>query len=239
MKYDCIIIEDNPPAQRILKAYISDIGTLELKQSFNDGLSAIEYLQNHSVDIIFLDIQLPKISGIDLLKIIDNKSCVILTTAYQDYALQSYEYEVVDYLLKPFSFQRFVKSIFKCEKKLNNIKSEIKKTDSETIKSSTNNQIFIKSGYEYIKVDINSIVYIKSDGDYTEIITEEKRILSSSSLKHWCENLNHNNFIQCHKSFLVNIKFITKLSGNQIITPMEQIPIGRSFKENIFNFLLE
>ncbi len=108
---NCIIIEDQPPAQRILKKYIQDIGSLHLKATFSDAIQAMEFLKTEAVDLIFLDIHLPKISGIDFLKAMQNPPHVILTTAFPDYALESYEFNVVDYLLKPFSFQRFVKAV--------------------------------------------------------------------------------------------------------------------------------
>ncbi len=109
----CIIIEDQPPAQRVLKKYIEDMGTLELKATFADALQAMEFLRKESIDLIFLDIHLPKISGMDFLKVAKNAPSVILTTAFSDYALESYEYDVVDYLLKPYSFERFVQAVSK------------------------------------------------------------------------------------------------------------------------------
>ncbi len=163
----CIIIEDQPPAQRILKKYIEDIGSLELKATFSDAIQAIDYLKLELIDLIFLDIHLPKMSGMDLLKTSANLPPVILTTAFTDYALESYEFNVVDYLLKPFSFQRFVKAVSKVS--LPDLAGQ--KTTVPPKQTLSTREIFIKSGYEHIKVAVDDIIYIKSDADYTELFT--------------------------------------------------------------------
>jgi DNA-binding LytR/AlgR family response regulator len=223
----CIIIEDQPPAQRILKKFIQDIGTLELQATFSDALKALEYLKTETVDLIFLDIHLPKISGLDFLKVLNNPPHIILTTAFSDYALESYEFSVVDYLLKPFSFQRFVKAISK-------IPTKVVITATSTVELPVlREEIFIKSGYEHIKITINEILYIKSDTDYTEIVLPQKKYLSTETLRHWLEELQAHQFARVHKSYLVNSHKIEKLAGNQLYLPAEHIiPIGRAYKED-------
>ena len=170
----CIIIEDQPPAQRILKKYIGDYGSLELVGTFTDALQALDFLKTNDVDLIFLDIHLPKLSGIDFLKTLDNPPAVILTTAFPDFALESYDLNVVDYLLKPFSFLRFIKAVNKAEERKN----------VESSANATLEPIFIKSGHEYIKVEIDKILFINSDRDYTELQTVTDKFLSSESLKY-------------------------------------------------------
>lgn len=220
----CIIIEDQPPAQRILKKYIEDFETLELKATFSNAIQAMEFLKTEEVDLIFLDIHLPKISGIDFLKVLPNPPAVILTTAFSEYALESYEFNVVDYLLKPFSFQRFVKAVSKVP-----IQQDNQSLDNDEI---VKKEIFIKSGYEHIKVIINNILFIKSDADYTEIILLEKKHLSSEPLRYWLENLDNNQFMRVHKSYIVNTNKIEKVSSNQIFLDEKTVvPIGRAFKE--------
>lgn len=220
----CIIIEDQPPAQRILKKYIEDFETLELKATFSNAIQAMEFLKTEEVDLIFLDIHLPKISGIDFLKVLPNPPAVILTTAFSEYALESYEFNVVDYLLKPFSFQRFVKAVSKVP-----IQQDNQSLDNDEI---VKKEIFIKSGYEHIKVIINDILFIKSDADYTEIILLEKKHLSSEPLRYWLENLDNNQFMRVHKSYIVNTNKIEKVSSNQIFLDEKTVvPIGRAFKE--------
>lgn len=223
----CIIIEDQPPAQRILQKYITDIGTLDLKATFSDAIKAIAFVQNNEVDLIFLDIHLPKISGMDFLKTLKNPPQIILTTAFSEYALESYEYNVVDYLLKPFSFQRFVQAVSKSNSVINTTGNK------ELIEHKITSDIFyIKSGYDLIKVDQKEILYIKSDADYCEIVTASKTHLSSDSLKSWLEKLD-TDFCQVHKSYIVNTRHLQKISGNQIYVSNEHvIPIGRVFKED-------
>jgi len=232
---NCIIIEDQPPAQRILKKFIEDIGTLHLKGVFSDAIQAMEFLKSNSVDLMFLDIHLPKISGIDFLKTMPNPPHVILTTAFSDYALESYEFNVVDYLLKPFSFQRFVKAVSKIPSSIPAKTADM--TESENHEN--RKEIFIKSGYEHIKITIEDIIYIKSDTDYTEIITIEKKYLSSEPLRFWEGHLSHNHFFRIHKSFIINTSKIEKIIGNLAYLAGDiKVPIGRAFKENFMKSLL-
>lgn len=224
----CIIIEDQPPAQRILKKYIADIGTLELKATFSDALQAISFLQKESVDLVFLDIHLPKISGIDFLKTVANPPQVILTTAFPDYALESYEFSVVDYLLKPFSFQRFVKAVSKVT-----APSGPAATHSQKEAPVPRQEVFIKSGYEFFKVSLPEITYIKSDADYTEVYVGGKTILSSEPLRYWLEILPSDQFTQVHKSYIINTDKIEKVSGPNVHLGNDMVvPIGRTYKES-------
>jgi DNA-binding LytR/AlgR family response regulator len=224
---NCIIIEDQPPAQRILKKYIEDMASLQLKGTFTDAIQAMEFLKTESVDLIFLDIHLPRISGVDFLKTMSNLPPVILTTAYPDYALESYELNVVDYLLKPFSFQRFIKAVSKVPSK-NTPKQSTLGDNSPT----TRKELFIKSGYEYIRIATDDIVYIKSDTDYCELMLINKKILSSEPLRKWLDLLDGGLFIRVHKSYIVNTSKIVKVIGNQLkMTNADVIPIGRAFKD--------
>lgn len=229
---NCIIIEDQPPAQRILKKYISDIGTLELKATFSDAIQAMEFLKSEPVELMFLDIHLPKLSGIDFLKTMPNPPQVILTTAFPDYALESYEFNVVDYLLKPFSFQRFVKAVSKVPTK------NTPTAGKETVDEKTNNpqEVFIKSGYDYLKVTLREIAYIQSDADYTELFVSGKKVLSSEPLRYWLEILPNDQFVQVHKSYIVNSATIERVSGNQIyLDDGTVIPIGRTYKDQFIS----
>ncbi|MEP2024799.1 MAG: LytTR family DNA-binding domain-containing protein [Reichenbachiella sp.] len=221
---NCIIIEDQLPAQRILKRYIEDIGTLNLIASYSDALQAIDTINTQPIDVIFLDIHLPKISGIDFLKTLPNAPHVILTTAFSEYALESYELNVADYLLKPFSFERFVKAVSKV--------ASLRQVATAPNTEEQNQEIFIKSGYEHIRINLSDIYYIKSDADYTEIHLSAKKHLSSETLKNWEEKLEKEKFIRVHKSYLVNTSKIEKLVGNQIFLQENKIiPIGRAYKE--------
>lgn len=231
----CIIIEDQPPAQRVLKKYINDIGSLDLKAIFTDALSAIYYLKSEKVDLIFLDIHLPKISGIEFLKIAKRKPYVILTTAFSDYALESYEYHVVDYLLKPFSFERFVQAVHKVP-----LNSSVRTNRTELVENDAfSDVVFIKSGYEHIKIEVEDIRFIRSDADYTEIYTKNQKYLSQETLKYWQEYLNPNKFSRIHKSYILNISKIKKIIGNQVqLNGNENLPIGRVYKDEFMKLII-
>lgn len=230
----CIIIEDQPPAQRVLQKYIGDIDYMELKGVFSDALQAIQFLKTNKVDLMFLDIHLPKLSGIEFMKTMTYKPDIVLTTAFPDYALESYDYGVIDYLLKPFSFERFVKAVSKVTSKKMNDQNETTIADQ-----SSREEIFIKSGYEHVKVSVNDIIFIKSDADYTEIITIEKKHLSSEPLRFWTENLPTTKFPRIHKSYIVNTSKIEKVMGNQVTLAGEiKIPIGRAYKDHFMKSLL-
>ena len=224
MEMKCIVIEDQPPAQRILKKFIADIKILDLKGVFSDATEAMVYLSSHEVDLIFLDIHLPKISGIDFLKTLTNSPNVILTTAFSDYALESYEFKVVDYLLKPFSFRRFVKAVTKAQSMSGAVENQ---ADRELKK-----EIFVKSGHEHIKISVDDIIFIKSDASYTEITMLDRKYLSVEPLRYWLEYLDSNQFVQIHKSYVVNVSRIKKVAGGQIsFSADKSAPIGRAYKE--------
>jgi len=227
----CIIVEDQPPAQRILKKFIQDVPTLELVEVFSDGLKAMEFLNMESVDLMFLDIHLPKINGLEFLKSIPEPPQVILTTAFSEYALEGYDLNVVDYLLKPFSFQRFLQAVNKVSAKYEQISS---KSDAPPL-----SEIYIKSSHEHIKVMVKDIYTIASDSDYTEIHLQDKKVLSSEPLRHWMEVLGGNQFYQIHKSHIVNTKKIDKISGNLVVLSNgAKIPMGRAYKDNFLKSIL-
>lgn len=221
----CIIIEDQAPAQRILKKYISDFEGLELLKVFSNGIEALEYLNEVSVDLIFLDIHLPKISGIDFLSILNPKPLVILTTAFQDYAVQGFELDVTDYLLKPFSFDRFVKAVYKAQRLLHIIPNQ------KTPSINNVNELLIKVGYEYVKIKSEDIEIIKSDNDYTTLILKDKKLLTNYSLKQWLIKLEGLSFIQVHRSFIVNMNKVISYSKGIVKTNSHEIPIGRVYKK--------
>ena len=226
---NCIIIEDQAPAQRILQKYIKDYGSLVLLGTFTDAIQGLEFLNQNEVHLIFLDIHLPKVSGVDFLKSLPNPPTVIFTTAFPDFALQGYELNVVDYLLKPFSFVRFLQAI-------NKVSSL--STDPHAPLIEKKNYIFIKSGFEHFKVDVNDISHIHSDNVYTEIITSEKRLLSSESLKHWESLLDKQKFIRVHKSYIVNTNYLQSISANDIQLNNDiKIPVGRAYKNQVLRLV--
>ena len=220
----CIIIEDQIPAQRIIKRYLEKYPNLELKQSFTNAVDARDWLQENKVDLIFLDIHLPRWSGMDFLRNLKEPPAVILTTAFPDYALESYEYRVIDYLLKPIAPERFQKAIQKF-------------LDQEP--DSTSQEFMVKTGYDYQRVNTAELRFIKSDMDYTELHLKDRIILSKESLNYWEDSLQENGFIRAHRSYLVNVKHITEMQSAQLRLKNEQlIPIGRAYKEKLRSSLL-
>lgn len=225
---NCLIIEDQLPAQRILTKYIADTTSLQLIGTFTNAIEALESIKSQNVHLIFLDIHLPKLSGIDFLKSLTHPPQVILTTAFSDYALESYDLDVVDYLLKPFSFQRFLKAISKVEKPNNG-----KIIQAESERSSIEEDIYIKSGYDYIRIALDAIIFIMSDTDYTEVHLKDKKYVSSETLRYWESYLPQAYFMRVHKSYLVNTTKISKVSGNQIYFKNDVVvPIGRAYKND-------
>lgn len=232
---NCIIIEDQPPAQRILKKFIADVGTLTLKKVFPDAISAMEFLKNEKVDLMFLDIHLPKISGMEFLKTLPNPPHVILTTAFADYALEGYDLNVVDYLLKPFSFQRFLQAISKVPRT-----AQTEGRGKVALENTLKKEIYIKSGHEHIKIRISDIILIHSDADYTEIHTHKRKLLSNEPLRYWLQELEGHHFFRIHKSFILNTEKIERISGNLVyLANQNKIPIGRAYKEAFMKSLLK
>lgn len=227
----CIIVEDQPPAQRILRKFIDEVPNMELVGVFSDGIQALELLRSEPVDLMFLDIHLPKINGLDFLKSLAEPPQVILTTAFSEYALEGYDLNVVDYLLKPFSFQRFLQAVSKVVGK-----QEPLSTGKENVPL---DEIYVKSSHEHIKVLVKDIYTISSDSDYTEIHLKDKKILSNEPLRHWTNVLQGGPFHQVHKSHIINTQKIDRISGNQVLlTDGSRIPMGRAFKDDFLKHIL-
>jgi len=228
----CIIVEDQVPAQRILQKFIEDAETLQLIGTFSSALQAMDFLKTTPVDVLFLDIHLPKLTGIEFIKSLTHPPNIILTTAFSEYALESYEFNVVDYLLKPFSFQRFLTAVGKVKKITG---SNVSERDT-----AVSNEIFIKSGHEYRKLNIQDINYIHSDTDYTFLFTDKDKHLSAERLKHWEEMLPGQAFLRIHKSYLINLTKISRFLGNRVyLQDGTELPIGRSHKEAFLKRVLK
>lgn len=214
----CIIIEDELPAQNIIKAFLKKIPDVELLATFQTAVEANEFFKSQTADVVFLDINLPDIFGIDFIKTLKNPPKIIMTTAYPDYAVESFELEtIVDYLVKPFSFDRFLKAIKKTENHFKKINSDEKKA------------VFLNVDKTLYKVHLNEILYLVSDRNYTTIVTQHKKYVLIEALKNWAITLPEN-FIQVHKSYIVNMHKVEKLSGNLVYINDTKIPVGRTFK---------
>ena len=231
---NCIIIEDEIPAQEILINYISKVPDLKLLGIFNSALKASNILQINTVDLVFLDINLPTISGINYLKTIKNPPKIIITTAYTNYAVESFEYDIIiDYLVKPFGFERFLKSINKVEAKQQNT---VPTMQHQSIKEVTKNNesIFINVDKVLHKINVNTILYVQSDRNYVTVVTKALSLSFIDSLKNWVGYLKQDCFIQIHRSFIININYIEKLTGNLAYINQQKIPVGKIYKVELF-----
>ncbi|PWH83612.1 DNA-binding response regulator [Algibacter marinivivus] len=225
----CVIIEDEIPAQKILNNFISKIPSLELVETFQAAIEANSFLNKESVDVVFLDINLPDMSGLDFIKTIKNPPAVIMTTAYSEYAVNSFELDtIVDYLVKPFSFDRFLKAINKAKERI-----EI----PEAINDESEETIFLNVDKTLHKIVLNDILFIESERNYITVVTKNQRLSYIDSLKNWNAKLPENQFIQVHKSFIINSSFVNKISGNTIFIKDNKIPIGRTYKQDLLNKL--
>lgn len=222
----CLAIDDEPVALEILEDYITKVPFLECVGVFRDSLKALDYLQENSVDLIFLDINMPDLTGIQFLKTLKKPPLVIFTTAYSDYALESYDYDAVDYLLKPIEFERFVKASNKaCE--MFQIKAQ-----GMSVSVGDREYIFIKSGTHYHRVKIEDIHYIKGTGNYVTFVMEQKEILSLLTMTKVLEILPRNVFYRIHKSYIINSLHLDLIENEEVRIRGVRIPIGDNFRED-------
>jgi two-component system, LytTR family, response regulator len=215
-----IAIDDEPIALEIIKSHASKVPFITLQETFTDAFVAITYLQQNRVDLIFLDIKMPDISGIDFLKSLSKPPMVIFTTAYTEHAVQSFELDAIDYLLKPFSLSRFLKACNKAQE-LFNLRS-----GKQMAKA---NHIFIKDGYEQVKVALDEILYIEASGNYTQIQLQSKLLSSRITINDLAELLPKTDFIRCHRAFIVAKNKVSKFDRSQIWIGDKIIPIGATY----------
>ena len=227
---NCIIVDDEPLAHDILEKYIQKIPYLHLKAHCFNAFEASVVLQEQSIDLVFLDIQMPDISGLTLMESINtNKVFVILTTAYSEFAMEGYEKNVLDYLLKPISPERFLKAVSKA-KELFDLKHNQNVQVNKTF-------MFVKVEYQTVKIDFNDVLYIEGLKDYVKIYTKKGMILTLLNIKNMYEKLPKDLFIRVHKSYIVNIGAIEKVDRLRIIFGDKYIPIGLNYKDD-FNKLI-
>ncbi|MRT94255.1 LytTR family DNA-binding domain-containing protein [Ancylomarina sp. 16SWW S1-10-2] len=229
MNIKCIIVDDEIHARKVLEKYIKDIPHLELIKSCKNALEAMDVLRNQQIDAMFLDINMPKISGLNFLESLQHPPAVVITTAYREYALDAYDLDVIDYLHKPIPFPRFVKAISKIEEKL---QAHSTPSVSSTVQpmESIPEFIFIKADKKTIKLNFKDIKYIEGLGDYIKIHTKTKSIVSKITVKRMEELLPENKFPRVHKSFIVALDMIDSIEGNQIEIGDCKIPIGQMYR---------
>ncbi|MDH6251363.1 DNA-binding LytR/AlgR family response regulator [Chryseobacterium sp. H1D6B] len=225
-KIKCIIVDDEPLAISLLENYVQKISFLELVFSSENPIDALEYIQNNESDLVFLDIQMPELTGINFMKIVGGKQKYILTTAYSEYALEGYEHNIVDYLLKPVSFERFYKSALKAQERFS---FNEEKKDS---------YFFVKSSGQQHRINFDDILYIESIKDYVNIKTSQQEYIVLDTLKSLELQLSGLSFARVHKSFIINLSQIKSLGAKKAVLFSEQeIPIGEMYRENFLNKL--
>ena len=232
MMLKCVIIDDEPLAVDVIKNYISQIKGLEIMASFNSALDSLEFLQENDVDLMFLDINMPVLDGYSFLKSLSNKPQVIITTAHEEYAVKGYELEILDYLVKPIPFPRFLKAVNKAIKNC-----EENKGENDTWK---NKHLFLKINKKKMKkVYLNDILLVESLKDYIKVITPNKNYIIHQTLSSFTESLPSNRFIRIHRSYTVSLDKIEALEGNSLEINGKRYVIGRSYLSQVKDIILE
>lgn len=226
-----LIIDDEHIAHDIIKGYCDLLPDMHLMKNCYDALEAFEYLNKNEVDLIFLDLNMPVLKGFEFLKTLQNPPKVIVTTAYNEFALEGYEHNISDYLLKPFSFERFLKAIHKA------IGNAVNKKNASLETSPIPNRIFVQSNKKHFQLETGVILYIEATGNYTKIVTITETITIREKLSALLEQLPKSDFLQVHKSFAVAPKHIKSIEGNVILIENYSIPIGKMYKLNIIQLL--
>lgn len=236
----CIVVDDEPLAVEKMLGFISKVPYLSVLKSFNSGIECLAYLKTSSdeVDIIFLDIQMDDLTGLQLLELLKKKPYIIITSAYSEYALKGYELEVYDYLLKPYSFERFLQTVNRIYDKENGMSVQ-EKTTVEHVAPERKDYIFVKTEYRIQKVKLSDIYYIEGMKDYLRIVCENERIMTLSNFQNMLELLPDDQFFRIHKSYIINIANVQSIERGQVIVLNERLTIGESYKSEFWNWLEE
>lgn len=237
MKISCIAVDDEPLALELISDYAKRVPFLKLVKTFSSALDALEYITINKIDLIFLDIQMKQFTGIQLVNIIKNKPLVIFTTAFDKYAVKGYELDIVDYLLKPISFERFVKAAEKAYEKMKSVQ-DTRNCIPETVHTSSCEKFFfVKTEFRLQKVNFEDILYIEGKGDYLQIVTKDCKIMTLQNFRNLEEILPFENFCRVHKSFLVSLDKINIIEKSIINIGDVHIPVSDSYKSRFFDLL--
>lgn len=226
----CLIIDDEPLAVKLLRDYATKLPDLEVVMAGSDVFEGLKLAQNGNADLIFLDIQMPELTGIQFMKVLNGKCKVILTTAYEEYALQAFDHDVVDYLLKPFSLERFMTAVQRARERL----MVNKPAAAEAAKA---DYIFVKSEYKVIKIELNDILYLESLRDYVAIHTNSGKILTLQSLRSFEETLDQAKFMRIHKSYIIAIDKIGTIERKRVVIGDNYLPVGETYLESFWKRL--
>ena len=235
MKIRCIIVEDEPLARKLMEEYVRTTPSLDLLKSFGNPLQALEFLREEEVDLLFSDIQMKEITGLTLLKLLQKKPMVVLTTAYSEYALDGFDLDVTDYLLKPITFERFLKAVEKVTVRFKEKQPIIKVVESPE-GAPSNEFIFIKDGTKLLKIRLKDILYIQSLKDYVKVKTADKQIVSLQTMKSLEESLPSNMFIRIHNSTIIAFDAIEEIERDKVKILDQYFPISDSYKKTFKEF---
>lgn len=233
MKFKCVLVDDEPLAIKVLQNYFANFSDFEIIGTFNNSLEALDFINNNTVDALFLDINMPKMTGFELISLIENKTKVVITTAFREFAAESYDLEVLDYLVKPIPLPRFIKCINKITAEFsikNNPKIETTRIDTH---------IFIKVDKKMIKINIDEILFIEGMKEYIKVVTLEKIYITHKSLTSLSEELPLDQFMRIHKSYTIAINKVKSIEGNRIQIHSFIIPIGRNYSKDVKSRILE
>jgi DNA-binding LytR/AlgR family response regulator len=234
----CLVVDDEPLALHILEDYIAKMPFLELIKSTTNPIEALQLVQAGGIDLVFLDVQMPELTGIQFLRIANGKTKVILTTAYSQYALEGYELDVIDYLLKPIAFDRFFKSVQKAQTIIQPVtKTEAKQEQSAPQNDFLSDFIFVKTEHKIQKVYLNDILFIEGLKDYISIFTPAERIITLQNMKKMEDALPEKHFIRVHKSYIVSINKIDSIERSRIFIGDKVIPVGDTYRDEFFKIV--
>ncbi|GAA3747195.1 MULTISPECIES: LytTR family DNA-binding domain-containing protein [Flavobacterium] len=233
MKIKCVLIDDEPLAIKVLQNYFTNFTDFEVIATFNNSLEALDFINSTPVDAVFLDINMPMMTGFELISLIENKTKVIITTAFREFAAESYDLDVLDYLVKPIPLPRFIKCINKITTEYNlknNIKVETSKGDSH---------IFIKVDKKMMKINIEEILFVEGMKEYIKVVTPDKTYITHKSLTSLSEELPADRFLRIHKSYVIALNKVKSIEGNRVQIQSYNIPIGRNYSKEVKNKILE
>ena len=236
MTLTCVVVEDEPLARHLMEQYILKVSHLQLVKSFSNPLVALDFLRTNSVDILFSDIQMPEITGISLLKILPKKPLVILTTAYSEYALEGYELDVVDYLLKPITLERFLKAVERATQRFSPL-SNVLFPETMLPSEPSPQSIFVKDGTKLVKIRLNEILYIEGLKDYVSIYTKDRKVVTLQTLKSLEAQLLPYQFIRVHHSYIVSFGTIDAIEKEKIQIGKVWIPISDTYRKSFKEFM--
>jgi len=235
MKTRCLIVDDEPLARALIRGHVEKLENFEIVAECGDAMKALNVLREKQVDLIFMDIQMPQITGIEFLKTLKHTPKVIITTAYREYALEGFELDVVDYLLKPITFERFLKSVNKFYQTNPGEVQLVSRASADKIADES--FIYVKENKKIVKVYLSEIKYIEGLSEYVQIHTDKRKIITKTSMTQMEEKLLSENFLRIHKSYIVSVSKIEAFTANTIEINGKELPIGRSFKNAVLNVL--